>query len=244
MTYRLKRLSVIDISEICGVARSTVSYWIAKGRLPAQLLGKRHMVSVEDLAAFLESRGKPLPQTLLESLGGMCSQAMRPIRKCWDFWAGDEHGQNCQSCRVFHHQLAECFTARGTPGQRCPVQCHECPFFCEFYVPRISFVHQIGRPAAIYKDLCLWAGNGEWAALCGVEVDGLVGTGIEEYIHSDSLTSVISWSKRLSLGDNAVPFGCRAFFSGRNGEKVEAFLSISPLKMPSGTVLALAERLN
>ena len=244
MTRRVKKLSVIDIAEICSVARSTVSYWIAKKTLPAELLGKKHMVSVEDLAAFLESNGKPVPQILLESMGGMYSQPLKPMKKCWDFWAEHEHGENCRECRVFQYQLIECFTAKGTSKQQCPLECHECPFFYEFYVPRVSFIHQIDRPAAIYKDLCLWAGNGAWAELCGVETKELIGTGVEEFIHADSLTAIIRWSKRLSQGDNAVPFGYRAFFKGKNGERIETFLSISPLKKPLGTVLAMAEKLN
>jgi helix-turn-helix protein len=244
VTHKFKKLSVIDIAEICGVARSTVSYWIAKKTLPAKLLGKKHMVSVEDLAAFLEFNGRPVPQILLESIGGMSSHPLKPIRKCWDFWADYDHGQNCHNCRVFRYQLMECFTAKGNPKPQCPINCDECPFFYKFYVPRVSFVHQIDRPAAIYKDLCLWAGNGAWAELCGIEAKDLIGIGIEEFIHSDSLTLIISWTKRLSHGDEAVPFGYRAFFNGKNGARIETFLSISPLKKPSGTVLAMAEKLN
>ena len=244
MIHRFKKLSVIDIAEICGVARSTVSYWIAKKTLPAQLLGKKHMVSVEDLAAFLEFNGKPVPQILLEGIGGMYSHPLKPVKKCWDFWADHEHGHNCRNCRVFNYQLMECFTVKNNLKLRCPINCHECPFFYEFYVPRVSFVHQIDRPAAIYKDLCLWAGNGAWADLCGIEDKDLIGSGIEKFIHSDSLTLIIGWSKRLSQGDKAVPFGFRAFFNAKSGVRIETFLSISPLKRPSGTVLAMAEKLN
>ena len=244
MTHKFKKLSVIDIAEICGVARSTVSYWIAKKTLPAKLLGKKYMVSVEDLAAFLESDDKPVPKILLESIGGMYSHPLKPMKKCWDFWADHDNGQNCHNCTVFNYQLMECFTAKGNPEQECPIHCHECLFFYEYYVPHVSFVHQIDRPAAIYKDLCIWAGNGAWAELCGREAKDLIGIGIEEFIHSDSLTLIIRWSKRLSRGEGAVPFGSRAFFNGKNGSMIETLLSISPLKKPSGTVLAMAEKLN
>ena len=244
MTPRFEKLSVIDIAEICGVARSTVSYWIAKKTLPAQLFGKKHMVSVEDLAAFLESNGKPVPQVLLESMGGMYSHPLKPIKACWQFWADHDHGEQCQDCRVYQYQLPECFTARGNPKPQCPGHCHECHFFYEFYVPRVSFVHQIDQPAAIYKDLSLWAGNMAWADICGLESKALIGRGIEEFIHVDSLTLIIGWSKRLSQGDEAVPFGHRAFFNGKNGERIETFLSISPLKKPAGTFLAIADKSN
>lgn len=65
MTQKFQTLPVADIAEICGVARSTVSYWIAKRSLPAHRSGKKHMVFVEDLVLFLKSKRQSIPEVLL-----------------------------------------------------------------------------------------------------------------------------------------------------------------------------------
>ena len=67
----MQMLSVINIADVCGVARSTASYWITEKGLPAQRNGKKFMVRIDDLVLFLESLGRPIPQILVENMGGV-----------------------------------------------------------------------------------------------------------------------------------------------------------------------------
>ena len=91
MSQKFQTLSVVEIAEICGVARSTVSYWIAKKSLSAHRSGNKHMVFIDDLLLFLKSDGKPIPQVLLEPAGGVYAQPLKPLKRCWEYWANDPH---------------------------------------------------------------------------------------------------------------------------------------------------------
>ena len=124
---------------------------------------------------------------------------------------------------------------------RCPENCYGCHYFCEYYGPCVAFVYQIEKPAAVYKDLYVWSGNKAWADLCGTDVERLIGVGIEEIIHPDSLKMVISYDKRRQQGDPTVPDRYQVFFGDKSGRKIEVSLAISPLIRPSGTWLAVAE---
>ena len=241
MSQQFQTLSVLQIAEICGVARSTVSYWIAKKSLPAHRSGKKYVVSIDELVLFLKSERQPLPQILLEQVGGVYPLPFRPLKRCWDYWANEPHGTKCQECAVFIHQIGECFTDKDNEKHQCPISCHECQFFGEYYGPRVAFIHQIEKPAAVYKDLYVWSGNKAWADLCGLDVEQLIGAGIEEFVHADSLRMFISYHKRRQQGDPSVPGRYQIFFSDKSGKKIEVCLSVSPLIMPSGAWLAVAE---
>lgn len=243
MSQKFQTLSVVEIAEICGVARSTVSYWIAKKSLPAHRFGKKNMVFVDDLVLFLKSEAQPVPQALLDHLGGVYAQPFRPLRRCWEYWANDSHGTKCQHCGVLTGQISECFTAKENQNKQCPSNCHECQYFGEYYAPRVAFIHQIEKPAAVYKGLYLWSGNQAWADLCDIEVEKLIGFGIEEFVHPDSLRMVIGYKKRRHQRDPMVPERYKVFFSNKTSGKIEIYLSISPLIRPSGAWLALAERI-
>lgn len=242
MRQQAQMLSVINIAEICGVARSTVSYWIAEKALPANRIGKKHMISAEDLIIFLESDGRPVPQVLLENIGGIYSRPFRPFQNCWDYWAKDSHGEKCRECRVYNHRLRECFIVKGYQRHLCPIHCSECRYFHEYYGPRMAFIYQMEIPAAIYKDLYLWSGNKAWADLCGVDIEQLIGAGVEEFIHPDSLKIIVNYNKKIQQGVTSGVFRYNVFFETNNGGKIRANLSISPLIRPSGTWLALAEK--
>lgn len=242
MSQRSRSLSVLEIAEICGVARSTVSYWIAKVSLAAHRSGKKYMVSVDDLVIFLKSQAKPVPEIFLEQVGGPYSTPFRPYKRCWEYWAKDSHDRKCQECNVFTHQVKECFTSRQSQDLQCPIDCHECRYFGEYYGPRVAFIHQMDKPAAVYKNLYLWSGNRAWADLCGVDVARLIGAGIEEFVHPDSLKMVISYNKRRSVGDSSVPDRYKVFFTDNGHRKIEVHLAITPLTKPSGTWLAVADQ--
>ena len=238
---RLPNLSVMDIAEICGVARSTVSYWIARKSLQACRFGKKHLVTVDDLIFFLKSEGQSIPKILLEQVGGIYPQHFKLLKPCWEFWEDQSHGKNCQHCVVFTRKVRECFSAKGNQNLPCPIRCIECQYFNEYYGPRVAFIHQIVKPAAVYKDLYLWSGNKAWAELCGVGVGELIGAGIEEFVHPDSLKTVISYDKRRVQGDPAVPDRYQVALSPKSGGKIEVYLAISPLTRPANTWLAVAE---
>jgi PAS domain S-box-containing protein len=96
-------------------------------------------------------------------------------------------------------------------------------------------------PAAICKDLYVWSGNKAWADLCGVDKEQLIGAGVEEFIHPDSLKMVVNYNKKMQQGDASNIFKHQVFFERKNGSRIRVFVSISPLKRPSGTLLAIAE---
>ena len=189
MAQILQRISVKDIARICGVARSTVSYWIAKKYLPAHRFRNKNMVLLDDLVTFLRSEDHPVPQDLLEHSGAIYSQPFKPFKRCWEFWTAEPHGKKCKECNIFLSQTNECFSARNNQDLQCPchINCYECQYFGEYYGPRVSFIHQIEKPAVIYKDLNLWMGNKAWVKLCGAELWQLIGAGLEEFLHPDSL---------------------------------------------------------
>ncbi len=243
MNEQLPNLSVMDITKICGVARSTVSYWIARKSLQASRSGKKHLVTVDDLIFFLKSEGQFIPRSLLEQVGGIYPQPFKPLKPCWEFWADHPHGKKCQHCLVFTRKVRECFSAKGNQNLQCPIGCPECQYFAEYYGARVAFIHQIDKPAIIYKNLCLWSGNRAWGELCGVGVGELIGAGIEEFVHPDSLRTVISYDKRRVQGDPTVPDRYQVALSPKSGGKIEVYLAISPLTRPANTWLAVAEDL-
>jgi len=238
----LQMLSVMDIAGLCGVARSTVSYWIAEKSLPARRFGKRYMVSVKDLIPFLQSEGYPVPISLLENTYEMYHNALRPFKPCWDYWAKEPHSEGCKECPVFSRHIKACFTTRHASEQKCPIDCSECQYFYEFFVPVMSFIDQIKNPAAIYKDLYIWSGNRAWADMCGVNTKNLIGAGAEEFIHPESLKSIINYDKKIRMGGGSEVFHLDLFFTTKGNKKIKTDLSISPLKNPDGTWLAVVEK--
>lgn len=241
MTQQIQNLTVMDVAAICGVARSTVSYWISKKDLKAQRFGNKYMVSIDDLVIFLRSEGRPIHHDLLQRMGDTHAQTFPSFLRCWEYWKDDSRSRRCQECNVFRRQISECFTAAGSRNMNGPSDCHKCRYFVEFYEPEMAFIHQIDKPASISKGLYLWSGNKQWAELCGVDTARLVGMGVEEFIHPDSLKICISYNKRRSQGDETVPDRFLVGLSQRNRDRRQAYLAISPLKRPANTWLAVAE---
>jgi excisionase family DNA binding protein len=242
MNRKPHRLSVMDIAGICGVARSTVSYWIAEKSLPSSRSGKRFMVRVEDLMDFLEAEGHPIPGALLDDSRAIHIRSLKAYKACWEYWRKDPHREGCKGCPVSTHALNACFTARRSPGNRCSTDCPECSYFHEYHAPCMSFIHQINNPAAIYKDLYIWSGNSAWADLCGVATEDLIGAGAEEFIHPESLKNIIDYDRKTRLGRRSEVLRLNLFFTSRDKKKIKTDLSLSPLKDPDGTWLAVVER--
>ncbi|MGB5158246.1 helix-turn-helix domain-containing protein [Desulfobacterium sp. N47] len=242
MSKQLQMLSVMDIAAICGVARSTVSYWIAKKSLPASRDGKKHVVSINNLIAFLEAEDYPVPKSLTEFPDALYQQDLKLFKACWEYWSESHSENGCKSCSVFTNSLMVCFTARNNPGQKCRMDCSECKYFYDYHAPDMSFIHQISNPAAIYKDLYIWSANRAWADLCGVKTKNLIGAGIEEFIHSESLKNIMNYDKKLRMGNSSEVLRFNLSFISRNGNKIKTDLLASPLKKPDGTWLAVVER--
>lgn len=106
----------------------------------------------------------------------------------------------------------------------------------------MAFIHQIDKPAAIHKDLYLWSGNKAWVDLCGVDVEQLIGSGIEGFVH-DSLGMFISYNKRKIQGDQTFSDRIQVLLRDKTEPKIKVYLTTTPLKRPSGAWLAMAERI-
>jgi PAS domain S-box-containing protein len=234
-------LSVLNISEICDVARSTASYWFTSKCLPAKRSGNKFLVSTQDLITFLESIGRPIPPRLMEGLNGGFSQPFKLYLHCWEYWQRDKHGENCFSCEVQRYQINECFTMKSNRA-KCPVECSGCQYFFEHYTRYISFIHQMPMPAAVIKDMYIWSGNNAWAELCGIAIDKLIGMGIEELIHPESIKVIINFSKKLKSGETKGFLKSEVCLENRNGKKITVNLSMASLKEPKGAYFAIADQ--
>ncbi len=244
---KMTKISVLQVGEICDVARSTVSYWIAKRSLPATRLGKKHEVSVNDLILFLKSSGRPIPQILLDMKNGDHCPPFYTFKNCWEYWANDSHGTKCRNCSVFTHKIKPCFVAGNNRRRLCPNDCHQCRYFAEFYESQTVLIHQIDKPAAVYQDLYFWAGNRAWIELFGLDVKKIPGAGIEDFLHPQSLKNFLNYFKRMAQGDTMVPDTYEVPFFCENPKEngvINVRLSFAPLKMPPGTWVMLAEKIN
>lgn len=232
-------LSVAEAAALCGMSRGTIGYWVRKKGLNAIRSGRSYRIPGEDLLVFLKSTGQKIPQGFRgEELRG---PFFKTLQKCSRYWQGSEHGNYCEGCTVLINQLEPCFVARNSSRLKCNIPCNDCQYYQEIFQPRISFVNQIDFPAAVYKNLYLWGGNRRWAELCNVSENDLVGMGIEQFIHGDSLEMVISNIKKRELGDPDVPRAYSIFLKKKQRERVKVCISVYLLKNPSGTHLVLAE---
>lgn len=233
-------LSILNISAICDVARSTVSYWITHKGLSAQRSGNKFMVAVGDLVIFLESIGRTVPEGLVDSTGGVFSHPFKPFLNCWEYWKKDSHNENCEDCLVFKCHISECFTVKNTRNG-CVTECSKCQYYYEHYSRYTSFIHQMSMPAAVFRDMYIWVGNKAWAELCGVDIDSLIGLGIEEIVHPESIRTIINFNKRIKQEENAEFLKSAIYFENRQGKKISAWLTITPLKKPESACFAIAE---
>ncbi len=236
MTGAKKTLSVSQAANLCGVGRTTVGYWIRSKKLHAHRVGRNYTILVEDLLFFLKSSNQKIsPELLRENSNGLI---FKSFQNCWQHWHGSEHGHKCNDCAAFKNQLQACFTVKDSGLLGCS-DCLNCRYYIETFFPRIQFVHQIGMPAAVFKDLHLWGGNALCAELCGVQQKDLVGMGIEKIVHASSLADVIEKVRQMALERPAVGDNCSLHVKHRvNGsQKIRVWLY--PLKEPSQTFLVL-----
>lgn len=234
-----KALSVVEASDLCGVAQSTVRYWIRSQKLSAVRNGKGYQIPVEELVIHLKSTGQQIPSALLKDV--QKGPVFRSMKKCWEYLKNSTHGSGCEICTSYQNQLTECFTARQSSRLRCHTLCHECDYYIENYLPRIHFIYQLDLPAAVYKGFFLWGGNSLWAQLCGVQEYDLPGMGIEEFVHPKSLAAVIMRIKKRSIGDELSETSYRVFFKEGATGKREVSIAVYQLTEPEQCFLLMAK---
>ena len=192
-----KHVSVTQAAVICGVGRTTIGYWIRSGKIRATRVGHNYAIPAGELIYYLKSAGQRIPKELLKFESDY--RFFRPVYQCWEYHSDSVHGKQCKDCLVFERQISPCFAARESVGANCNESCTDCIFYADIFLPRLQLVHQFEQPAAVIKDLDIWAGNSALAELCGLKVSDLIGVGIEKIFHSESLTFIISEFKRLGL---------------------------------------------
>lgn len=234
-----KTLSVKESARLCGVGRGTINYWIQKKKLYAKRSGRSYSIPINELLHFLKSTGRNIPHELRTvDLQGPIFRSFQP---CWEYWDGRDHARGCQNCTVFVNKFEICIATNESSRSHCNTACHECQFYLDVYLPRVQLVHQITLPSAVYKGLYIWAGNRQFAELCGVQERDLPGMGIERIIHPKSLPSVITNIKNRALGDPEVPSTYIVFFNNKRHGKIKAKIGVYPLQEPPGANLVMVE---
>ena len=233
MEQGYQTLSVSQAAALCNVG-----YWIRTKKLAAVRRGNKYEIPVQNLLYFLKANGQEIPAQLeIENLNGPIFQT---FQNCWQYYQGQSHGSNCPQCIVFKNKLPVCFSARNDGNLNCKIGCQNCRYYREAYYPRVQFIHQFEIPAAIMKELNVWAGNPAMAGLCEVGQEELVGMGIEKIIHPRSLEQVISCVKRRALGDPEVQSECRIYIKNHQAGGLKIRCSVFVLKQPPGALLIMA----
>lgn len=236
----LKTLSVREVATLCGVNRNTVGYWCRSGKIQAHRVGKKYLIPIKDLRLFLESTGRDVPEGLY--LENPSARIFKTIAPCWEYFQETPHGEKCQDCRIYKKRLDVCFISRSFRISNCSEGCYECNYFRDIYLPRIQMVHQIAIPAFIYKDFHFWGGNKGGAELCGLEVDEILGMGMEKLIHRDSLEFLLHEFRMLDLNELESSSTFPIYLKNGNREKIRVEAIFSPLNDPEEAWLVLANR--
>ncbi len=232
-------LTVARVAALCGVNRNTVGLWIRSRKLYAERKGRNYSIAAPELVYFLKSTNRRIPVELAEVT--TFAPHFRVIQKCWDYFQGDKHLNGCRDCAVYKNKLDICFTGKDSAITVCGGQCGDCRYFQETFLPRIQLVHQIDIPAAVYKDFYLWCGNKQWARVVGQVEKDLIGLGIENVFHQDSLGVVMASFKKRALGDPAVPRTDNVFIMDSRCKKIAMAISVYPLVEPAGAWLLLGD---
>lgn len=232
-------LTVAQVAALCEVNRNTVGLWIRSRKLHAERKGRNYSIPVSELIFFLKSTGREIPVQLVE--GADLAPHFRTIQKCWDYFRSRDLLNGCRACAVFKNQLEACFVGKDSSATFCQGQCGDCRYFQETFLPRIQLVHQLDMPAAVYKDFHFWGGNEAWARVVGRVEKELIGLGIENIFHRDSLGVVMASFKKRALGDPSVPRTDAVYVMNARHEKVALTISAYPLVEPAGAWLLLGE---
>ncbi|MCP3955418.1 MAG: helix-turn-helix domain-containing protein, partial [Desulfobacterales bacterium] len=239
MANQQQILTVARVAALCGVNRNTVGLWIRSRKLHAVRKGRNYSIPASELLFFLKSTGRKIPAELVEET--TLAPHFRTVQNCWDYFQGNKHLNGCRDCVVHKNQLDVCFVGKESSATVCGGKCGECRYFQETFLPRIQLVHQIDMPAAVYKDFYLWCGNKNWARVIGQGEKDLIGLGIENVFHQDSLGIVMASFKKRALGDPAVPRTDYVYVVNARRDKIAMTISAYPLVEPAGAWLLLGE---
>jgi len=233
-----KMLSVPETAALAGVTRSTINNWINNKKLYAIRSGRNYAVPAKELLIFFRSTGREIPSELQSD--DLKGPLFKNFQYCWDYQKDTGHEEGCKGCVVLDRKLDVCFTARGDSKLDCTVECCECRYYREIYLPRIQFIHQLDVPAAVCKGLFFWVANSRWASINRILQKEFIGMGIERLIHPNSLERVISAIRKMELGES-LPMTFNIFLKSKTKGKQEASVSLFPLNEPPGTFLFLAK---
>lgn len=231
-------LSVPETAALCGVTRSTINNWINNKKLYGIRSGRNYAVPTKELLIFLRSTGREIPSELQSD--DLKGPLFKTFQYCWDYWKDTEHEEECKGCVVSDKKLDVCFTARGSSKLDCTVECCECRYYQEIYLPRIQFIHQLDFPAAVCKGLFFLGANSRWASSNRIPQKEFPGMGIERLIHPNSLERVIPAIRKMELGE-PLPMTFNIFLKSKTKGKQEAGISLFPLNEPPGAFLFLAK---
>jgi excisionase family DNA binding protein len=239
MAQQPQILTVAQVATLCGVNRNTVGLWVRSRKLHAVRKGRNYSIPAPELLFFLKSTGREIPAALAEET--TLIPHFRSIQKCWDYFQSSSHLNGCRDCAVYKNQLEACFAGKDSSSTVCRGECADCRYFQETFLPRMQLVHQMDMPAAIYKDFYLWCGNQPWSHVVGRVEKELIGLGIENVFHQDSLGVVMASFKKRALGDPSVPRTEDVFVMNDRYEKIAMTISAYPLVEPAGAWLLLGE---
>lgn len=238
MSTSKKALSVTQVATFCGVRRNTVGYWIRSKTLRADRVGRAYSIAVEDLLYYLNSIGRKIPADLSDE--DTRSASFRTFQPCWQYWNYTMPTETCKECIVFKNHRDVCFLLKDHCSSGLGKACIDCRYYQDIYLRRIGFIHQIDLPAAVYRDLFIWGGNRRFAQLCEVQEKDLIGMGIEQVVHPDSMETVIRNAKRRALGDPKTPTVYSVFLRNRQNNRVEIDIGVCPLNEPPRSYLVVA----
>jgi excisionase family DNA binding protein len=232
-------LTVAQVAALCGVNRNTVGLWIRSRKLHATRKARNYSIPASELIYFLKSTGREIPAELTTEKS--LAPLFRSIQNCWDYFQSSNHLNGCRECAVYKNNLEVCFAGKDSSATVCQGECGECRYFQETFLPRVQLVHQLNMPAAVYKDFYFWCGNKPWSLAMGQAEKDLIGLGIENVFHPDSLGAVMASFKKRALGDPSVPRTDKVYVLNAQHEKVAMTLSAYPLVEPFGAWLLLGE---
>ncbi|PIP35212.1 MAG: hypothetical protein COS92_08475 [Desulfobacterales bacterium CG07_land_8_20_14_0_80_52_14] len=239
MQIAQKTLTVSQAAALCGVNRNTIGFWIRSKKLGANRIGRNYAVPIDELVFFLKSTGQQIPKILEgKALRG---PFFRSVQRCWEFSGKSDPRVDCRECAIFQNAVEICFTGREASTCLFGNKCHSCRYYWEIYHARIQFIYQIAHPAAVYKDMFFWGANENWAELCGLEPMKMVGMGIEQIYHPDSLGMVISNNNKRALKDPSAPRTEVVYIQAADGQKRKLGVAHYLLNEPAGAWLLVAE---
>jgi excisionase family DNA binding protein len=238
MVTQEKTISVPQAAALCGVNRATINTWINNKKLYAFRSGRNYRVPKNELLFFLKSTGRDFPPELQRH--ELRAPLFKTFRFCWEYPKDRAHEAQCKGCVVLGKKLEVCFTARESFKLDCPVDCYECSYYQDIFLPRFQFIHQFDFPAAIYKGFFFWDANVRMAEIAQAPQKEFPGKGMEKLIHPESLESMISTIRKMELGES-IPMTFNVFLKSETKRNLGANISLIPLNEPSGAFLFLAK---